>query len=120
VPHGGKEAGMICSNCQRDIADYSRFCYFCGKRQVSAPAGGPVRQLHRSVVDSKIAGVCGGMAEYFETDSTIVRLVWVLVTLVTGIVPGIVVYLVAWLIMPQMPAVVPAAPNQNVTEAPRA
>ncbi|HEV2306396.1 MAG TPA: PspC domain-containing protein [Candidatus Acidoferrales bacterium] len=111
---------MICSNCQRDIADYSRFCYFCGKRQVSAPVGGAVRQLHRSIVDSKIAGVCGGMAEYFETDSTIVRLVWVLVTLVTGIIPGIVVYLVAWLIMPEMPVVVPAAPNQNVTEAPRA
>ncbi len=110
---------MICANCQREIADYSRFCYFCGKRQASAPAGTAPRQLHRSVSDSKIAGVCGGLAEYFETDSTIVRLVWVLVTFVTGLIPGIAVYVVGWLIMPQMQVVVPAAPAPDVSHTPQ-
>lgn len=109
---------MICPNCQREIADYSRFCYFCGKRQANAPAGVPVRHLHRSILDSKIAGVCGGVAEYFEMDSTVVRLLWVLVTFVTGIIPGVAVYLVAWLIMPQMPVVVASVPAQNA-EVPR-
>lgn len=110
---------MICPHCQREIADYSRYCYFCGK-QAMAFAGAPTQRLHRSASDSKLAGVCGGIAEYFETDSTIVRLVWVLVTFVTGIIPGLVVYLVAWLIMPELPVVVqPAAPMQNAPEAPR-
>jgi phage shock protein C len=111
---------MVCPNCQREIADYSRFCYFCGKRQANAPAGTAQRQLHRSISDSKIAGVCGGLAEYFETDSTIVRLVWVLVTFVTGLIPGIAVYVVGWLIMPQMPAVVSAVPSQSAPQPPQA
>jgi phage shock protein C len=111
---------MICPNCQREIADYSRYCYFCGRHQATAFAGAPTQRLHRSVSDSKFAGVCGGLAEYFQTDSTIVRLVWVLVTLVTGIIPGLVVYLVAWLIMPEMPVLVqPVAPVQSAPEVPR-
>lgn len=111
---------MICPNCQREIADYSRFCYFCGKHQGTAFASASPRRLHRSASDGKLAGVCGGIAEYFETDSTIVRLVWVLVTFVTGIIPGLVVYIVAWLIMPETPVVSqPVAPVQNAPEAPR-
>ena len=103
---------MVCPKCQREIADYSSYCYYCGTRQArAAEVGAPPRRLHRSVVDSKIAGVCGGLGEYFDTDSTIVRLVWALVTIFTGIVPGILVYLAAWLIMPLGPAYmqVPAA-----------
>ena len=111
---------MICSNCQREIADYSRYCYFCGKHQAAGFASHPPQRLHRSVSDCKIAGVCGGLAEHFETDPTVVRLVWVLVTFLTGIVPGIVVYAVGWLIMPQGAVIVqPVAPVQNVPEAPR-
>jgi|SRR5579875_589811 len=105
---------MICTGCQREIADYSRFCYFCGKRQAAGSAEGPVRQLHRSASDSKIAGVCGGVAEYLAADSTIVRLIWAAVTILSGIVPGILVYLVAWLIMPLAPPMVQRnAPAQN-------
>lgn len=112
---------MVCPNCHRDIAEYSRYCYFCGRAQAVATAGIPSQRLHRSVSDCKIAGVCGGIAEHFETDSTIVRLVWVLVTFVTGIVPGIAVYIVAWIIMPQMPVLVqPVSPVQNASEMPRA
>ena len=97
---------MVCTNCQRDIADYSNFCYFCGGRQHLSPAGPPraSRRLMRSAVDSKIAGVCGGVAEYFEVDSTLVRLVWVLLILMpVPVVPALVGYFVAWLIMPLAP-----------------
>lgn len=112
---------MICGNCQREIADYSRYCYFCGKHQASAFTGSPTQRLHRSVTDSKIAGVCGGVAEYFQTDSTIVRLVWVFVTFFTGLIPGIVVYAVAWMIMPEMAVVVqPTVPAPSAAETPRA
>jgi phage shock protein C len=112
---------MICGNCQREIADYSRYCYFCGKHQATGFAGSPTQRLHRSVTDSKIAGVCGGIAEYFQVDSTIVRLVWAFVTFFTAIVPGIAVYILAWILMPEMPVVMPtAAPVQSTPEAPRA
>ncbi|HEV2224498.1 MAG TPA: PspC domain-containing protein, partial [Candidatus Acidoferrales bacterium] len=74
----------------------------------------------RSATDSKLAGVCGGLAEYFAMDSTIVRLLWVLVTFCTGLVPGIVVYVVAWLIMPEGSLPIPAQPVPQAPEAPHA
>jgi len=103
---------MICGNCQREIAEYSNFCYFCGARQHAAPPGPPraSRRLTRSVVDCKIAGVCGGIAEYLEVDSTLVRLIWVLLILMpVPLVPAFVGYFVAWLVMPQAPYPVPQA-----------
>ena len=61
-----------------------------------------VRRLTRSTGDRKIAGVCGGLAEYMHVDSTIVRLVWAILTVVPGaIVLGVFAYLVAWFIMPE-------------------
>jgi phage shock protein C len=104
---------MNCANCQRDIADYSNFCYFCGTRQNVAPAGYAVvqKRLMRSVVDSKIAGVCGGVAEYFGVDSTIVRLVWVVATFVPiPVFLSVVAYLVAWIIVPLAPLPIAASP----------
>jgi phage shock protein C len=65
----------------------------------------------RSSVDCKIAGVCGGIAEYLEIDSTLVRLIWVLAVLMpVPIVPAFIGYFVAWLVMPQAPPPVVAAP----------
>jgi phage shock protein C len=69
----------------------------------------------RSSVDCKIAGVCGGIAEYMDVDPTVVRLVWVLITFFTGIVPGIVAYLVAWLVMPVVQPVDAAAPPTSAS-----
>ncbi len=96
---------MNCGNCRRDIADFSNFCYYCGARQVVQPVGAPQAQkrLMRSAIDCKISGVCGGFADYFVIDSTIVRLIWVLITFFSGIVPGIIAYVVAWMVMPQAP-----------------
>lgn len=69
----------------------------------NAEAG--TRRLTRSTTDRKLAGVCGGLAEYFRVDSTVVRLLWAILTIVPGaIVLGVVAYLVAWFIMPESPA----------------
>lgn len=66
----------------------------------AASAG--TRRLRRSVSDRKIAGVCGGLAEYFGLDSTVVRLVWAIMTIVPGaIIFGVLAYLVAWFITPE-------------------
>lgn len=53
----------------------------------------------RSRRDKKIAGVCGGFAEYLDLDVTLVRLVWVMLALAGGW--GLIGYLVAWLILPE-------------------
>jgi phage shock protein C len=64
------------------------------------PAGH--RRLVRSASDRKIAGVCGGLAEYLSIDGTAVRLLWVVLTIFPGaIVLGLVAYVVAWFIMPE-------------------
>lgn len=59
-----------------------------------------IRKLYRSKKNRKIAGVCGGIAEYLNADPTIVRLIWVLAT-VLSIGVGIIGYLLAWIIIPE-------------------
>ncbi|MBR6199285.1 MAG: PspC domain-containing protein [Spirochaetales bacterium] len=60
------------------------------------------KKLCRSSTDKKLFGVCGGLAEYFGMDSTVMRVIWVLVTLLTGIgLSLIVVYLIMGLVMPE-------------------
>lgn len=54
--------------------------------------------------DKKIFGVCGGIAEYMESDPTVVRLFWIIMTIITGIVPGILAYFFVAIIMPRAPA----------------
>jgi len=65
------------------------------------------KKLSRSKQDRKIAGVCGGVAEYLEVDPTLVRLVWVMLALFGGW--GLIGYLIAWIIMPDAKAAQPAA-----------
>ena len=56
------------------------------------------KKLYRSSYDKMICGVCGGIGEYFGIDSTLVRLVWVILTFVFGL--SILAYLIAALIIP--------------------
>jgi phage shock protein PspC (stress-responsive transcriptional regulator) len=63
-----------------------------------------VRPLQRSTTDRKIAGVCGGLAEYFGLDSTLVRIAAVVLAIYPGaVICGILVYLLAWFVMPSEP-----------------
>lgn len=57
------------------------------------------KKLYRSKANRKIAGVCGGIAEYLGIDPTIVRLVWVLSIFFGGF--GVLAYLITWLVMPE-------------------
>ena len=59
------------------------------------------KPLYRSRVDKKIAGVCGGLAVYFNLDSTSVRMIFILLLLVGG--SAILLYLLLWLIVPLAP-----------------
>lgn len=61
------------------------------------------KKLYRSMQDKKIAGVCGGLGIYFDIDPTLIRLGWIVLTVLTGIVPGVVGYLIAAIVMPKEP-----------------
>ncbi len=63
------------------------------------------KKLYRSNTDKVFAGICGGLGEYLDVDSVILRLLWLLVVIFTGFVPGVVAYLFAMLIIPKKPAV---------------
>src|SRR5258708_12733058 len=75
---------MVCTNCQKEIADGSNFCYNCGAKQSTAGTAAnavpcpPRRRLVRSTTDKKIAGVAAGLADYFYLDPTIILFVWLL------------------------------------------
>ena len=60
-----------------------------------------VKKLYRSTKNRMLAGVCGGIAEYFELDPTIIRVLFVLVSVFAG--GGILVYIILWLLIPQEP-----------------
>ncbi len=57
------------------------------------------KKLHKSAADRKICGVCGGIAEYFGIDSTIIRLIWAI--LAVCFCTGIIAYIIAALVMPE-------------------
>ncbi|MFC5743414.1 PspC domain-containing protein [Dyella tabacisoli] len=59
------------------------------------------KRLHRSLNDRKVAGVCGGIAEYLGWDPTLVRLLWVVLTLLGG--SGVLIYAILWIVMPDSP-----------------
>jgi phage shock protein PspC (stress-responsive transcriptional regulator) len=61
-----------------------------------------MKRLYRSHSNRVIGGVCGGLGDYFSIDPVLIRLVWLLLILFGGI--GLVLYLIAWLIIPAIPA----------------
>ena len=60
------------------------------------------KQLYRSVTDRRIAGVCGGLAEYLDIDPLVIRLIFV-VLLLLGVAPIVLVYLIMWIVVPENP-----------------
>jgi len=58
------------------------------------------KKLMRSKKNRVIAGVCGGLGNYFGIDPTVVRLLWVLFTFISG-GAGILAYIIAWIIIPE-------------------
>lgn len=59
-----------------------------------------MKRLYKSDKDKQVSGVLSGIADYFELDPTVVRVGYVLLTVLTGIVPGVIAYFVMAIIMP--------------------
>jgi phage shock protein C len=103
---------MFCPQCGREYSQQVNFCCHCGAAMFM-PVARPTKKLARSRKDEKIAGVCGGFADYMDLDSTLVRLIWVILALFGGW--GLIAYLIAWIVMP----VAAAEPAPALSAAPQ-
>jgi phage shock protein C len=101
---------MYCNSCGKTIAEDGRFCSYCGTVVGIAPAP---KRLMRSRSDKKIAGVCAGLAQYFDLDVTLVRILSLFITFATGVCPGVVSYLLAWIMVPSEPELRPVLAAQQ-------
>lgn len=71
------------------------------------------KRLYKSREQKVLDGVCGGIAEYFHVDAVLIRIIWVILSIVVGdVIYGILAYLIAMIIMPAKP--VQASPHQHV------
>ena len=116
---GRERPPMNCRRCTRAIDTDAAFCAYCGATQresSGAPFAGT--RLERSVADRQIAGVCGGLGVCLGLDAALVRLLWIVLTIVPGaILFGLVVYLAAWLIIPEATFDGPAATRRPLARS---
>jgi phage shock protein C len=107
---------MFCTKCGIEQRDQDKFCPECGAstgRGVPPPIQRTER-LTRLSSEGKIAGVCAGFARYFGLDVTLVRIVWLVLSVWPVPLFGVISYIVAWIVMPKELATAPAASMQTV------
>jgi phage shock protein C len=97
---------MYCNYCGKQIQDDAVVCAYCGIRVGASMAR---MRLVRPRMGRKVAGVCLGFSEYFDIDVTVVRLVWLITAIMTCI--GFLPYVIAWIVMPEEPYLLPAPMN---------
>jgi phage shock protein C len=61
----------------------------------------PTRKLYRSKTDRKLAGICGGLAQYFNIDATLIRVLFIVLAVLGG--SGLILYVAMWIIVPKEP-----------------
>ena len=106
---------MACMACGRDIEADSGWCRHCGASQRHRAN----RRLFRVPSRGRIAGVCAGIADYFDTDVTLVRLAWVVLSIVPGgIVGGVLAYAAAWMVMPESTATAAVTERTRLMRSP--
>ncbi|MEO8725567.1 MAG: PspC domain-containing protein [Acidobacteriaceae bacterium] len=92
---------MYCNQCGAQIGEGAVRCPACGKM---VPAIAVEKRLVRPRHDRKIAGVCAAVANYFEIDVMLVRLIWLLAVIFAG--SGLLAYVIAWIVIPEEPETV--------------
>lgn len=107
---------MFCTKCGVEITQTAKYCQECGSATTNAPSGFtvPGMRLSRPTSEGKIAGVCAGVARYFDADVTLVRLLWVILSLWPVPLLGAIAYIAAWIVMPKDPLALPAPVNSVV------
>lgn len=70
-----------------------------------------MKRITRSRTDRMILGVMGGVGEYFAVDPNLIRLGYLIILLVTGVLPGLIAYFIAAIIIPEAPLLTPSSPE---------
>jgi phage shock protein C len=92
------------------IAEDGRYCSHCGSVVGFQPAP---KRLTRLCAERKIGGVCAGLANYLDLDVSLVRILWFFITLACGVFPGVIAYILAWIIIPETPLLLPVHASQQ-------
>ncbi|HVA62132.1 MAG TPA: PspC domain-containing protein [Terriglobales bacterium] len=100
---------MYCNACGAEFR--GRYCHQCGRANPGAAASGRRAPLERPWQGRKIAGVCLALANSLDVDVNLVRVLWVVITVLFAVVFGVVAYLVAWILIPEEPQLVLQAPE---------
>lgn len=75
-----------------------------------------MRKVYRSEENKIFAGIIGGLGEHFDIDPTLLRLIWLLILIFTGVIPGLIVYIVAVFVVPKKSRVAGGAPVYEHTK----
>ena len=106
---------MYCNACGRQIQDDANLCAYCGRRVGYAV---PQRRLVRPIDGRKLGGVALGMAQYFNEDVTLVRIIWVLAFFL--LIPlAVIAYIVMWIVVPEEPLRLPATTTSVTSASPQ-
>jgi phage shock protein C len=102
---------MFCNHCGRGIPTDARLCPYCGNWVGTVPVR---RRLVRPQHGRMLAGVCAGVAAHFDMDVSLVRVLWVLISVFTGV--GLLAYPIAWIVIPEELPALPSAPAQATNQ----
>jgi phage shock protein PspC (stress-responsive transcriptional regulator) len=103
---------MTCVRCHKELEDGSSFCRFCGAAVGTAP---PAHRITRIPEEGQLGGVCAGLASYLDADVTLIRLAWIILSIVPGLLlGGVIVYAICWILLP-----VAAPEERRVYRGPR-
>jgi phage shock protein PspC (stress-responsive transcriptional regulator) len=92
------DTAMTCARCQKELEDGSAFCRFCGAAVGAVPRA---RRIARIPEEGQIAGVCAGLASYLDADVTLIRLAWIILSIVPGLLfGGVIAYVACWILLP--------------------
>ncbi len=93
---------MFCTKCGVELEESHAFCPKCGKRARPGAAGAtiPRTPLSRPIDQKMFAGVCAGFARSFNMDVTLMRILWIVATFLSGGL-AILVYIGCWIAMPK-------------------
>lgn len=94
---------MFCTKCGLELQDQVKFCSECGTATRAGVQAVPRPDRLTRTNDGKIAGVCAGFARYFGVDVTVVRIIWLVITIWPLPLFGVVAYIIAWIVMPKDP-----------------
>jgi phage shock protein C len=89
---------MFCTRCGVELTEGDLFCRRCGASTVAGYTPPPRRPLTLDRANRKLAGVCAGFARYWDMDVTLLRVLWLVFAIFTGI--GFIAYIVAWMALP--------------------